>query len=263
MEIPAPVPVPVEMIILPIIPKLNKWNKIHLSLFTKTNNKSIVCFNSDQSLGNTLGLKKLTKYIRDIIFLNTNSLEIITGLILGDGYLKKGSKSKNVRLGFKQSIINFPFMWKVFTELSHYCTSLPRFEIAKIKNKKYGQLVLETRSYPVFNNLYYLFIDNNTKIVHPDLFFYLTPKALAYWIMSDGVSNQYGLTICTDSFSIKEVVTLMNILKIRYNLDTTIHYCKKKPRIYIKAKSMKDLRVLILPHMIPFSLYKLYKGKRC
>ena len=47
--------------------------------------------------------------------------------------------------------------------------------------------------------------------------------------MSDGVSNQYGLTICTDCFTIKDVVILMNILKIRYDLNCSIHYLNKKP----------------------------------
>jgi len=68
----------------------------------------------------------------------------------------------------------------VFSELSHYCASIPRFEFAKIKDKKYGQLVLETRTYPVFNILYNLFIENNTKSIKYDMFHYLSPIALAY-----------------------------------------------------------------------------------
>lgn len=245
---------------LPILPKINKWNKIDLSLFPNTNCIKIACFN--KKLDSTIGIGKITKYIRDITYLNTNSLDVIIGLILGDAYLRKGGKNTNVRLGFKQSIINFPFMWKVYTELCHYCSSLPRFEVATINKKKYGQLVLETRSYPIFNQIYKLFIIEGVKVISSELFFYLSPKALAYWIMSDGVSSQYGLTICTDCFSVKEVVLLINILKIRYDLNCTIHYCNKKPRIYIKAESMHNLRNLVTPHMISFSMYKLKKGQR-
>lgn len=94
------------------------------------------------------------------------------------------------------------------------------------------------------------------------MFDLLTPRALAYWIMSDGVSNQYGLTICTDSYTIKEVVILINILKIRYDLNCSIHYLNNRPRLYIKADSMNKLRLLVKPYIIPFSQYKLYKGKR-
>lgn len=148
---------------------------------------------------------------------------------MGDAYLKKGNRSVNVRIGFKQSIINFPFLWTVYIELTHYFASLPRLEFAKVKCKVYGQLILETRSYPVLNQLYDLFMVNGIKTIKIDLFHLLSPRALAYWIMSDGVSNQYGLTICTDCFTIKDVVILMNILKIRYDLNCSIHYLNKKP----------------------------------
>jgi len=181
---------------------------------------------------------------------------------IGDGYLKKGKNSLNIRIGFKQSIINFPFMWTVFIELAHYCSSPPRFDFAIIKGKKYGQLILETRSYPILNELYKLFVENKVKIIKEELFLFLSPKALAYWIMSDGVSNQYGLTICTDAFTIKEVILLINILKIRYDLNCSLHYLNKRPRIYIKADSMNKLRIILEPFIISFSKYKLQKGKR-
>lgn len=85
--------------------------------------------------------------------------------------------------------------------------------------------------------------------------------------MSDGTSNKYGLTICTDSFSLKEVILLsagqrMNILKIRFDLDTRVHYYANKPRIYFPAASMGKLKTLIEPYIIPFSKYKLEKGLR-
>lgn len=186
------------------------------------------------------------------------------GILLGDAYLKLGNKNNNVRIAFKQSIINFPFMWAVFTELSQFCSSIPRFDRAHLKStgKTYGQLILETRAYPIINLLYTLFILDGKKVIKEELFFYLSPAALAFWIMSDGVSNQYGLTICTDGYKLKDVVRLINILKIRYDLDCSIHYSRGLPRIYIKANSMDKLRNLVKPHIISFSAYKLQKGKR-
>jgi len=80
--------------------------------------------------------------------------------------------------------------------------------------------------------------------------------------MSDGVSSEYGLTICTDSYTLKDVVRLINILQIRYDLDCTIHYYKGLPHIYIKANSMDKLRKIVSPHIISFFAYKLRKGKR-
>ena len=94
---------------------------------------------------------------------------------MGDAYLKKGKGKVNVRIGFKQSIINFPFLWLVYTELIHYFSTLPRFEFAKVKGKFYGQLILETRSYPVLNQLYDLFMVNGIKTIKIDLFDLLSP----------------------------------------------------------------------------------------
>lgn len=94
------------------------------------------------------------------------------------------------------------------------------------------------------------------------MYHYLSPVVLAYWILSDGTSNQYGFTICTDNFTVKDVVLLINILIIRYDLNCSLHMSKGKPRIYIKADSMAKLREITGMHIIPFSKYKLSKGKR-
>ena len=255
---------PEVMYLLPYLPIINKWNKIDISIFPhcKSTSTKLVLFNTQ--LGSTLGLPRFTKYIRDITYLNNECLSIFVGLLLGDANFNYNKSNKKVRISFKQSMINLPFMFEVFSKVSHYCSSLPRYEEVhlKINNKKYGRLVLETRSYSIFNRLENLFIENKIKIIKPDLFHYLTPTALAYWIMCDGVSNQYGVTLCTDGFRNSDVGRLINMLIIKYNLDCRMHFYNGKPRIYISAKSMKNLRLLIKYDIIPFSFYKLKKGRR-
>ena len=51
---------------------------------------------------------------------------------------------------------------------------------------------------------------------------FASPIALAHWIMGDGKAKPLGLILCTDSYTIKEVVRLMNVLMIRYRLDCTL-----------------------------------------
>jgi len=128
--------------IIPAIPIINKWNKVNKSIYPNTNCTSIVLFNS--KLDSTLGIPRITKFIRDLTYLNIRSLEVLVGILLGDAYLKLGANNNNVRIAFKQSIINFPFMWTVFTELSHFCSSIPRFDRVYLKStgKTYGQLIL-------------------------------------------------------------------------------------------------------------------------
>ena len=67
----------------------------------------------------------------------------------------------------------------------------------------------------------------------------ITPIALAHWIMCDGNWNNSGTVLCTDSFTIPDIVRLMNVLMIRYGLHCTIQYTSKgAPRIYIRARSI-------------------------
>jgi len=75
--------------------------------------------------------------------------------------------------------------------------------------------------------------------------------------MGDG-SLKRGLLLCTDSFSIKEVVILINVFIIKYGIDCGIQYSTKKyPRIYIYKISMPKLREIVMPYMHESMLYKL------
>jgi hypothetical protein len=81
--------------------------------------------------------------------------------------------------------------------------------------------------------------------------------------MGDGNYNGKGLILCTDSFKIKEVVLLMNVLIIRYNINCTITYHSKKyPRIYIGKNYIKLLQEIVLPYMHKSMFYKLGLPKK-
>jgi LAGLIDADG DNA endonuclease family len=56
--------------------------------------------------------------------------------------------------------------------------------------------------------------------------------------MGDGAKKNKGIILCTDSFTFKEVIILMNILLIKYNIKSYIHLEKCKPRIYITYKEL-------------------------
>ena len=77
--------------------------------------------------------------------------------------------------------------------------------------------------------------------------------------MGDGQRRELGgLVLCTDSYTIQEVVCLINVLIIRYSLICTLREVNKgQYRIYISEKSMNNLRAIVLPYMINTMLYKL------
>jgi len=70
-----------------------------------------------------------------------------------------------------------------------------------------------------------------------------------------------GVTLCTDSYDIEEVNTLKEALKVKFNLDTTIHHKKSKTgsiyeRIYIPKSGLEEIKPNIIPHLHNSMLYK-------
>jgi LAGLIDADG DNA endonuclease family len=78
--------------------------------------------------------------------------------------------------------------------------------------------------------------------------------------MGDGTYNS-GVRIQTDSFTIKEVVFILNILIIKFNLECSLHFQRGNPIIYIKSKSIKKNLNNILPFMHDSMIYKIL-GKK-
>ena len=75
--------------------------------------------------------------------------------------------------------------------------------------------------------------------------------------MGDGTAISGGLRICTYSFTVQNVVRLINVLIIKYRLKCTLHMTDNKPRIFISSKSMDLLTSIINPYIIPSMKYKL------
>ena len=111
------------------------------------------------------------------------------------------------------------------------------------------------------NWLYDAFYPNKTRKVIPDFInIYLTPLALAVWMMDDGTPlKNKGFKFSTNSFTLKEVQNLASILKTKYNLDTTIHKSglNNQYNIYVPKTSFILLREIVKPYFHPTMLYKL------
>jgi len=224
---------------------------------------SLVPVGLSYSLNSTIGSGKITNFIRNITSFSYFIISVFFGLLISDGWLQVDSTSQtpNARFGLKQSIINFAFIWHVFQLLAHYCQSLPFLGKSILRGKLFVSVTLQTRTYPFLNVLWNLFYCNGVnRAVLPSiewLFFYINPISLAFLIMGDGAYSHGGLILCTDNFTVKEVVLLISVLMYKYNLDCTLQYNDGKPRIYIKINSMAKLRELVEPYIIPSMMYKL------
>lgn len=123
--------------------------------------------------------------------------------------------------------------------------------------KTYG-LEFYTRALFCISEIYFLFFTQGIKIIPSNIYELLTPIALAHFIMGDGPARDYGLTLCTDCYTLCDVIKLMNVLIIRYDLICTLQKKRENQyRIYISSKSMPLLRSIVTPHMHSSMLYKL------
>jgi hypothetical protein len=78
--------------------------------------------------------------------------------------------------------------------------------------------------------------------------------------MGDGAKKSHGLILCTDSFTIQEVIKLINVLIIRYELECKIHFhTPTQPRILIKQRSMLKLKDLVRKYIHYSMLYKIIR----
>lgn len=208
----------------------------------------------DKFSRNELAMIKLPSYERSVII----------GLILSDGWLRfVGARSKNAQLGFLQSGANGKYFWFVFWSISHYCSANPKLRVRSRFGKENISWELYTRVMPCLTELHSLFYSKEgVKVIPENIYELLTPVALAHIIMGDGQGSRHGLLLCTDSFTIPEVIKIMNVLIIRYQLNCTLRFhTPTQPRIYIREGSMPKLRIILEPYIIPSMKYKIEKKK--
>lgn len=90
----------------------------------------------------------------------------------------------------------------------------------------------------------------------------LTPKAIAYWFMDDGSrkdNKTKAVRLCTDSFTLKEVQFLCDVLLEKYEI-TSHPYLNRAPdqyRIYVDANGYDNFKNLVFPYILPGFQYKL------
>jgi len=209
-------------------------------------------------LSSTVGTGRNTNIVKGMISLPPYQKSVIVGILLSDGHLASAKAHENPHLAFKQGLNNSSYVLFVFSILSHYCNLYPSLVKSVRKDKIDYALFFRTRGLPCFSELRSLFYINKVKRVPADIYNLLTPPALAHLIMGDGSVKQHGLILCTDSYSLFDVVRLMNVLIIRYNIDCTLRFhTPTQPRIYIRQRSMNIVRKLVKPYMAKSMLYKI------
>jgi ubiquinol-cytochrome c reductase cytochrome b subunit len=216
-----------------------------------------IYFNNQPKVSRLKGIYRIGPLNKDII-------SIIFGSLLGDGNGEKRLWWLGTRFNFSQEAahVNYlMFLHKFFSELG-YCNSKLPVITTRLSNKGKIRKVAKfsTWTYSSFNWIYELWYENkNIKHVPKCIDLYLTPLALAIWIMDDGAKVGKSLKLCTNSFSYIDCLLLIKALNNNFNIKASIQSAGKKDQylIYILKESMTDLINIVSPYIIPEMKYKL------
>ncbi len=226
---------------------------------------------SNVQISNNLGVKVVSvcsmlnrnglysnKY--DLLF-NTSDLEdLIVGSVLGDGHLElpyvKGSR---LTFGHCKRQLNYlNYKVAIFSDYNLDGAIV----LCKYVNDRYKSGVCETYHtksithtiFAKYRNLFYLDGVKNLLNLTADM---ITPKVLAIWFMDDGQFPSSGIQMNTQSFSIEDLDVFSNILKSKYDINTSL---QKDNILYIKANSVFKFFSLIYPFVIKEMQYKIPLG---
>jgi len=193
--------------------------------------------------------------------LTSEQIEIVDGLLLGDGSLEMRGKTPKISLTTIQkewanSVMNrLPFSFRFHTQP------------ARIRKTKTGVIINSKETYQIqskvdvsLGNFYARWYPKD-KIIPNDLV--ITPIVMREWFCGDGSTtrdeNRVKLTFCTDGFNLNDCEILAAKIFSQTGVKISIRLLHKNPRLYVsKIKSVNLLLDFMKQNteILPCFLYK-------
>jgi ubiquinol-cytochrome c reductase cytochrome b subunit len=194
---------------------------------------------------------------------NKDILSIIFGSLLGDGHAERRSKGNGTRITFYQEGNHVSYLlWlhNLVANLSYCSLNIPKIH-TRLGHKGNVRKIIRFRtlSYYSLNWVHDLWYVNKVKIVPSIIGEYLTPLALAIWIMDDGSKAGSGIKLCTNSFTYTDCMLLVKVLYENFKLKATVQSAgvSNQYHIYIFKESMPLLREIVIHYVHSSMKYKL------
>lgn len=157
--------------------------------------------------------------------LDEKTCSIMTGLLLGDGFIPATSGRHNC-FSFEQSSENSEYVDVIFEFLRPYTNNTTVKTVVNDKRKwnkgVYVTKRFRTCTHPVFTDLRKKWYNKHIKIVPNDI--HLDWTAVSYWFADDGHSRKNGkeLVLCSESFTKEENLLLIERLKKDLEINSTL-----------------------------------------
>lgn len=190
-------------------------------------------------------------------------MSIIFGSLLGDAHAEKRNGGLGTRISFYQESTHVSYLLWLHSLLANrgYCNENKPQVQTRLGSKGVVRKVLRvhTWTYTSFNFIHDLFYQDKIKRVPVNIGEYLTPLALAIWIMDDGAKVSKGLKLATNSFSYADCLLLIEVLHFNFKLKASVQSAgvPNQYNVYIWKESMPRLREIVSPHIIKEMKYKI------
>ena len=194
---------------------------------------------------------------------NIDIISILFGSLLGDAHAEKRIGGVGTRITFYQEGSHVEYIYWLHSLISTrgYCSeAIPIVTKRIVKGGKTRNIVrFRTWTYTSFNWIHDIWYTDGIKKIPSCIDTYLTPLALAIWIMDDGSKVSQGLKLCTNSYTYSECLYLIQILNNKFELKASVQLAGAKDQyiIYIWKESMSLLREIVNPYIIPEMRYKI------
>lgn len=194
---------------------------------------------------------------------NRDILCVIFGSLLGDAHAEKRTPGTGTRVTFYQESSHVEYMLYLHNLISKlgYCNpATPKIGTRLGLGGKVRKTVrFTTWTYNSFNWIHDIWYENGIKRIPDNIDFYLTPLALAIWIMDDGGKVGAGIKFSTNSYTYEDCLKLVLALSNNFGIKSSIQSAGVSNQyiIYVWKESMDKLREIVYPHIIREMRYKI------
>lgn len=205
--------------------------------------------------------------------MNRRNRAIITGMILGDGYIKTASAADKLAGRHPAAQISFGHSIKQ-QEYAQYKVDVLNKMFGGKATLRYGKpdakylTCYANKSNPYFKTLKgLLYIDGKKRFTKRALSM-LSPEGIAFWFMDDGsyrMNKRSNGTISSVSLNIstycskEEVDNIINYFNDTYSIEFRPAFCKRTKLWYVRTntKNARKLAGLIKKYLVPSMKYKI------
>lgn len=187
---------------------------------------------------------------------NEIQYQVLLGTILGDGCIFKGKGNVNYRLNLAHGLKQKEYFMMKYEILKTLGLKEPRLEneFHKKTNKTYYCIKTQSKTNPLFTEMYNTFYRNGKKTIPKSQLKNIKDLAIAIIFFDDGSKTKSSYEISMNNFDIQSINYFRIKLLEEYGIETSIH---SNNTLYIRSNSKEKFRQIVVKYATKDVLYKL------